>query len=118
MLTMVTRILNLPLDGKNSIFLRGPRGTGKTSYIKSHLKDALYLDLLDFATYGPLAANPNRLENLIPPDYKGWVIIDEVQRIPELLHEVHRLIEHKKIKFLLTGSSARTLRRVGTNLLA
>jgi predicted AAA+ superfamily ATPase len=115
---MFKRILKLPLQGESSLFLFGPRGTGKTSWIKTNLKNALYLDLLDYSTYSTLAANPNRLENLIPPDYKGWVVIDEVQRVPELLNEVHRLIEHKKMRFLLTGSSARTLRRSGVNLLA
>lgn len=115
---MYNRILTLPLDGDNSIFLFGPRGTGKTSWIKAHLKDALYLDLLDYTTYSSLAANPGRLESLIPPHYNNWVVIDEVQRVPELLNEVHRLIELKKLKFLLTGSSARTLRRSGVNLLA
>ena len=115
---MFNRILKLPLDGKSSIFLFGPRGTGKTSYIKKFLKDAVYLDLLDFSTYSSLSANPGRLENLIPPEYTGWIIIDEVQRVPELLNEVHRLIEHKKLRFLLTGSSARGLRKEGVNLLA
>jgi predicted AAA+ superfamily ATPase len=65
-----------------------------------------------------LAANPNRLDNLIPTGLKDWIVIDEVQRVPELLNEVHRLIEHKGYKFILTGSSARTLRRRGVNLLA
>jgi uncharacterized protein len=115
---MYNRILILPLTEKNSIFLFGPRGTGKTSWLKEHLPSALYLDLLDFTTYSLLLANPNRLENLIPQDWNNWIIIDEVQRVPELLNEVHRLIEGKKLKFLLTGSSARSLRRSGVNLLA
>jgi len=115
---MFNRILKLPLNDKASIFLFGPRGTGKTSWIKSHLPDSIYLDLLNFSTYSSLSASPNRLENLIPANYKNWVVIDEVQRIPELLNEVHRLIEHKNIKFILTGSSARSLRRTGVNLLA
>jgi predicted AAA+ superfamily ATPase len=115
---MFNRILKLPLQENNSIFLFGPRGTGKTSWIRAHLPDSIYLDLLDFSLYNSLSAQPNRLENLIPPGYTDWVIIDEVQRIPELLNEVHRLIEHRKIKFLLTGSSARSLRRAGVNLLA
>jgi uncharacterized protein len=115
---MINRILSLPLSGTNSIFLFGPRGTGKTSYIKAYLPDALYIDLLDYAFYAPLAANPSKLEQLIPPSYDGWIVLDEVQRIPELLNEVHRLIEHKKYKFILTGSSARTLKRSGVNLLA
>ena len=112
------RLLTLPLEGSSSIFLFGPRGTGKTSWIKTHLPDSLYFDLLDFSLYSSLLANPSRLENLIPATYSGWIVIDEVQRIPDLLNEVHRLIEGKKYRFLLTGSSARSLRRKGVNLLA
>ena len=115
---MFKRLLTLPLNQQSSIFLFGPRGTGKTSWLKTNMPDALYIDLLDFATYNSLSANPGRLENLIPANYQNWVIIDEVQRVPELLNEVHRLIESKKIKFLLTGSSARSLRKRGVNLLA
>jgi predicted AAA+ superfamily ATPase len=115
---MFKRLLQLPLNGHSSIFLFGPRGTGKTHWIKDNMPSALYLDLLEFSTYNTLFANPSRLETLIPPDYQNWIVIDEVQRVPELLNEVHRLIEHKKFKFLLTGSSARSLRRKGTNLLA
>jgi uncharacterized protein len=115
---MFNRILKLPLEQKNSIFLFGPRGTGKTSWIKEHMADALYLDLLDFSLYSSLSADPTRLEKLIPPHYDNWIVIDEVQRVPELLNEVHRLIESKKFRFLLTGSSARSLKRKGVNLLA
>jgi len=111
-------MLKLPVDNTSSIFLFGPRGTGKTSWIKNNLKDALYLDLLDFATFNLLSANPARLETLIPKNFENWVVLDEVQRVPELLNEVHRLIESRKIRFLLTGSSARSLRRKGVNLLA
>ncbi len=115
---MFKRLLQLPLDGRFSIFLFGPRGTGKTAWIKTTIPDALYFDLLDFELYSSLLSQPNRLEKLIPQNFSGWVVIDEVQRIPELLNEVHRLIEGKKIRFLLTGSSARSLKRKGTNLLA
>ncbi len=115
---MFKRLLTLPLAHKHSIFLFGPRGTGKTSYIKAHVPDAIYLDLLDFSTYTQLSLDPNKLEKLIPSGYTGWTVIDEVQKIPALLNEVHRLIEHRKFKFILTGSSARSLRRHGVNLLA
>jgi predicted AAA+ superfamily ATPase len=115
---MYKRLLNLPLSGTSSIFLFGPRGTGKTFWLKSHIPDALYLDLLDFSLYSSLLAQPDKLENLIPAGFSNWIIIDEVQRIPELLNEVHRLIENKKLRFILTGSSARSLKRKGTNLLA
>lgn len=63
-------------------------------------------------------AAPERLERRIPSEYRGWVVIDEVQRVPELLNEVHRLIEGRGLRFALTGSSARKLRRGGVNLLA
>lgn len=115
---MFNRILQLPLESHQSIFLFGPRGTGKTSWLKDHLPNALYFDLLDFNLYSSLSANPSRLDNLIPKNYPDWIIIDEVQRVPELLNEVHRLIEGRKCRFILTGSSARTLRRRGVNLLA
>ena len=68
--------------------------------------------------FNDLLANPQRLGNFIPLNFKDWIIIDEVQRIPELLNEVHRLIEKCKFKFILTGSSARKLKRKGPNLLA
>lgn len=115
---MFNRLLHLPLESQTSIFLFGPRGTGKTSWLKSHLPNAVYLDLLDFNVYSFLSSNPTRLEQFIPSLYNDWIIIDEVQRVPELLNEVHRLIENKKYRFILTGSSARSLRRKGINLLA
>src|SRR3989339_974492 len=115
---MIKRLLTLPIEGKKSIFLFGPRGTGKTYWLRTQMPDALYFDLLDFSLFSSLAARPNRLESLIPQNYNGWIIIDEVQRVPELLNEVHRLIEHKQMKFVLTGSSARSLRKKGVNLLA
>jgi uncharacterized protein len=115
---MFKRLLKLPLNGTSSIFLFGPRGTGKTSWIKAHLPDSLYLDLLDFSLYSSLSASPDRLETLIPKGFTNWIVLDEVQRVPELLNEIHRLIEHKKLRFLLTGSSARSLKRKGINLLA
>lgn len=115
---MYNRMLKLPLTERNSIFLFGPRGTGKTHWIKTSLPNALYLDLLEFNLYKDLLANPSRLSKMIPPNYNDWIIIDEVQRVPELLNEVHRLIEAHGYKFLLTGSSARSLKRNGVNLLA
>lgn len=117
-MSMYHRILQLPLKESSSIFLFGPRGTGKTHWVKEHIPKALYLDLLEFSLYSALSANPGRLEQLIPPDFTDWIIIDEVQRVPDLLNEVHRLIEHKKLRFILTGSSARSLKRRGVNLLA
>lgn len=113
---MYTRLLQ-PLENK-SFFLFGPRGTGKTTWVKAHFPDAVYLDLLESGLFTRLLADPGRLEQYIPRDYTGFVVIDEVQRIPELLNEAHRLIESRAMKFVLTGSSARKLRRGGYNLLA
>ena len=103
---------------KKSFFLFGPRGTGKTSWLKATFPQALYLDLLKGDLYIELSSKPERLEFLIPPHFEDWVILDEVQRIPDLLNEVHRLIEGKGYRFILTGSSERSLRRKGANLLA
>ena len=86
--------------------------------MRARFPDAIYLDLLESDLYTELLASPQRLERKIPPDYRGWVVIDEVQKVPELLDEVHRLIERKRLRFSLTGSSARKLKRKGVNLLA
>lgn len=75
-------------------------------------------DLLDSDVYLDLLASPRRLEARIPPNYRGWVVLDEIQKAPGLLDEVHRLIEARRLRFALTGSSARKLRRKGVNLLA
>jgi predicted AAA+ superfamily ATPase len=113
----MNRVLNLfKLLESNSHFLFGARGTGKSYLIKEQLKDKVdYIDLLRSKTFLALQSDPSELESMIS---KKWVAIDEIQRIPELLNEVHRLIEDKGIKFLLTGSSARKLKRTGVNLLA
>ena len=114
---MYSRIITKPLESERSFFLFGPRGTGKTTWLKAKFPDSLHLDLLDSGLYTDLTADPSYLRTLIPPGYGKWIIIDEVQRIPALLNEVHRLIENKQYKFILTGSSARSLRKKGTNLL-
>jgi predicted AAA+ superfamily ATPase len=113
---MYSRSIKAPKD--KSFFLFGPRGTGKTTWVRSGFKKALYLDLLEAELFNDLLANPQRLENLIPRQFSDWIIIDEVQRIPELLNEAHRLIEKYRHKFILTGSSARKLKRSGPNLMA
>lgn len=112
---MYSRLLKPPKD--KSFFLFGPRGTGKTTWVRSTFPKALYLDLLEAEVFNDLLANPQRLESYIPAKFEDFIIIDEVQRIPELLNEVHRLIEKLRYKFVLTGSSARKLRKKGHNLL-
>jgi predicted AAA+ superfamily ATPase len=113
---MYPRLLQPP--PKQSFFLFGPRGVGKTAWLHQQFPKALFFDLLDHQIYTQLLAAPERLGDRIPKGYKDWVVIDEIQRAPELLNEVHRLIETRKLRFALTGSSARKLRRRGVNLLA
>ena len=117
---MFERLFTLPLHHHDSCFIFGPRGTGKTQWLKEHLntETSLYFDLLDPLTFRRLKSQPERLREMIPPQFTGWVVLDEVQKIPALLDEVHRLIEHANQRFILTGSSARKLRRSGVNLLA
>lgn len=101
---------------RSSYFLFGARGTGKSTLIQSSCKHfADYIDLLDSRYYLRLTADPSLLHSLAS---KRFVVIDEVQRIPQLLNEVHRLIENNGKRFLLTGSSARQFKRSGVNLLA
>jgi len=114
---VVERWLKLPaLLQKKSYFLLGPRQTGKTFLIQQTLSNVRVYDLLDHSVYLALSQNPGRMaEELTSKD--RIVVIDEIQRLPELLNEVHRLIESRGVRFLLTGSSARKLRRGGINLL-
>ncbi len=101
---------------KKSCFLLGPRQTGKTSLISNTLAPYRSYNLLKTDVYLKLNQSPQRLREEIT-DKESIVIIDEVQKLPQLLDEIHNLIEEKNIHFLLTGSSARKLRRGGVNLL-
>ena len=112
---MFARALRLPAT---SFFLFGPRGTGKSTLLHVSFPDAVYFDLLDLGVYSELLAHPDRLEALALPRMPARIVLDEIQRIPTLLDEVHRLIERRRWRFALTGSSARKLRRGGVNLLA
>ncbi len=111
------RIL-LPPKNK-SFFLFGARGVGKSTWIDQALKYDLKVNLLENRTYLELLRDPSLLENKVAHLKPGsWVVIDEIQRIPELLTEVHRLLEDRKLFFALTGSSARKLKKGGADLLA
>jgi predicted AAA+ superfamily ATPase len=113
---MYKRILDLTkLLKKKSFFLFGPRGTGKKTLIQRTLSEATVIDLLEIKTYREYLKNPSVISE---QKLKPIVVIDEVQKLPEILDEVHRLIESEKLTFLLTGSSARKLKRGGANLLA
>ncbi|MXX94362.1 MAG: ATP-binding protein [Gammaproteobacteria bacterium] len=114
---VIPRALNLKKHLEhNSLFLLGPRMTGKTTLIRETLSDALVFDLLSANDFLFLNSNPSGLEESIPT-HIDTVVIDEIQKAPQLLDQVHRLIEMRSIRFVLTGSSARKLRRGGVNLL-
>jgi len=111
----IKRLLKVP---DRSFFLFGPRGVGKTTWLKSVLAEAVYFDLLESSLFLELSQNPDHLGPLVGEQPENsWVVIDEIQKIPELLDEVHRLIETREWRFALCGSSARKLRRGGINLL-
>jgi predicted AAA+ superfamily ATPase len=113
---MYSRILKNP---SSSFFLFGPRGTGKSTWLSQSLPAAKTIHLLKEDLYQDYLREPRRLEEDLSEVRPGqWVIIDEIQRLPHLLNEVHLQIESRKIKFALTGSSARKLRARGVNLLA
>ncbi len=112
----ITRFVELPTQ---SFFLFGARGTGKSTLLKQRFPDALYIDLLLNSEYMNYLNDPDRLINLIKANPENRVvIIDEIQRVSTLLPVVHYLMEQdKKRIFILTGSSARKLKKEGTNLL-
>ena len=102
----------------SSFFLFGPRGTGKSTWIESNFAGAPTYDLLNTRALR-LSRDPEALYREVEGLPAGtWVVIDEVQKVPDLLDEVHRLIERRHLRFVLSGSSARKLKRGGANLLA
>lgn len=112
-----SRLLEPP---EGSFFLFGPRGTGKSTWLRHRFPQALFVDLLHPARYRELSARPELLAQLLAGSpHKECVVLDEVQRVPELLNVAHDLMEGEEPRrFVLTGSSARKLRRGGVDLLA
>jgi predicted AAA+ superfamily ATPase len=108
------------LAERKSFFLFGPRSTGKTTLLRNTFSDGAIVNLLVSSTYIPLSANPSLIADIVRERSKAnpVIIIDEIQKIPALLDEIHHLIETTDCKFILTGSSARKLKRSGVNLLA
>ncbi len=113
---LISRFFDVP---DRNCFLFGPRGTGKSTWLRHQLPDALFLDLLEPALHRGLNARPERLRELLAGSPRAdTIVIDEIQRIPELLTVIHALIEEPSPRrFILTGSSARKLRRGGVDLL-
>ena len=109
------RIIKLNEFKEGSAFLLGPRQVGKSTVLRTSYPDSQIINLLKTEEYLALSNDPTRLRGMAA---RGKLtIIDEVQRIPELLNEVHYLIEEHGARFLMTGSSARKLRKGGVNLL-
>jgi len=106
-------------DPRGGFFLFGPRGTGKSTWLRETCQRALWIDLLDPETQRRFQARPERLRELIAGHPEATeVVIDEVQKVPALLDVVHGLVEGERpLRFVLTGSSARKLRRGARNLL-
>ncbi|MBK5200445.1 MAG: ATP-binding protein [Spirochaetaceae bacterium] len=106
---------------KKSLFLFGPRQSGKTTYINKQLtiEPKIKYNLLDFETFTRLSNDPSYIKKVIEAnDYRNClVVIDEIQELPIILNTVQLLIDERDIKFLLTGSSARKLKRASSNLL-
>jgi len=117
----VPRVLNIDLPARQSAFLWGPRKTGKSTYLKSRFPHSLVYDFLQTDLFLELSKAPSLLrEQLLAKEQEALnhpVILDEVQKIPQILDEVHWLIENKGMRFILCGSSARKLKRGKANLL-
>ncbi|MCL2041360.1 MAG: DUF4143 domain-containing protein [Bacteroidales bacterium] len=115
---MIKRILDLDNADNDSVFVWGARQVGKTTLIRETYPDAVYYDLLRAKDFERLLRNPSLLgDDLATLNDGDTVIIDEVQKIPQLLDEVHSLIFRKNIRFILSGSSPRKLKRHGANML-
>ena len=115
---MFKRSLRLPASGTENFFLWGPRQTGKTSLLRETYPDAIWIDLLKTDLYVRYTTRPSLLrEELLARAGAKLAIIDEIQKVPQLLDEVHWLIENTKCRFGLCGSSARKVRRGAANLL-
>lgn len=110
------RLLQIDLPATRSAFLWGPRKTGKTYWINRQYRGSVLIDLLKTEIFAEYISRPWLLRQRYQ-DHKGLIIIDEIQMAPQLLNEIHWLIENKGISFLMTGSSARKLRRGHANLL-
>ena len=112
------RLLDLRLAPGRSAFLWGPRRVGKSFWVRQTLPDATLIDLLQSDVFAEYAARPALLRERYRERRPRLIVIDEIQKLPMLLDEVHWLIENAGLSFLLTGSSARKLRRGHANLLA
>ena len=114
---IISRLLKIELPPKQSAFLWGPRKTGKTYWITKNFRNSVLIDLLKTDVFADYVSRPSLLRERYQ-DHSGLIVIDEIQMVPELLNEIHWMIENTAAAFLMTGSSARKLRRGHANLLA
>jgi len=112
----IDRIAGIP---RQSFFLLGCRGTGKSTWLRAQFPRARWIDLLDEARYQHYLADPSLFAAELRACEPGsWVVVDEIQRLPQLLNDAHRFMESSRLRFALCGSSVRKLKRAGVNLLA
>jgi predicted AAA+ superfamily ATPase len=114
---LIHRIQRIDLPQKRSAFLWGPRKTGKTTLLRQQFPQAYFVDLLDYDLFLTLTQRPTRLRQILQAQSSKTVVIDEVQKIPHLMDEIHWLMENKGYQFIMSGSSARKFRRGHVNLL-
>lgn len=115
---MIERKLHLPPAGEETFFLWGPRQTGKSTLLRATYPDAIWIDLLKAEEFRRYLQHPELLRQELPENEHGcFVVIDEIQKIPALLDEVHWLHENRNVRFALCGSSARKVKRGHANLL-
>ena len=114
---LIERIQHIDLPSDRSAFLWGPRKTGKTTLLGQQFSNAYWIDLLDYELFLSLSQRPTRLRQIIEAQPSKMIVIDEVQKIPHLMDEIHWLIENRGFRFIMSGSSARKFSRGNVNLL-
>ena len=114
---LIQRIQKIDPAADRSAFLWGPRKTGKTTLLRQQFPEACWVDLLDYDLFLSLSQRPGTLRQMLEAQNSRTVVIDEVQKVPHLMDEIHWLIENKGYQFILCGSSARKVRRGKSGLL-
>ena len=114
---LVKRIQKIDPPKDRSAFLWGPRKTGKTTLLRQQFPKACWVDLLDYDLFLSLSQRPSSLRQILEAQSSKTVVVDEVQKIPNLMDEIHWLIENRRYQFIMCGSSARKIRREKSGLL-
>ena len=114
---LVERFQKIDPPTDRSAFLWGPRKTGKTTLLRQQFPEACWIDLLDYDLFLSLSQRPSSLRQILEAQFSKTVVIDEVQKVPNLMDEIHWLIENRGYQFILCGSSARKVRRGKSGLL-